>query len=177
MTPIPAHADQDRRVIGEGVVGTRWARSFRVFRYEIHGWRSGAIPDLASAIESPCVYRPTRRSPDDCSSSLSPSPRRYGNATNSTPARYGTPTRSVPGSCPAAASTSKMFARLATVALRLGRGCRGSWTRRTRGGGVVPHGEGGRMKAVMLGSSSPTSWCIVHLFGASRVLDGWTRCS
>jgi hypothetical protein len=53
MTPIPAHGDQDRGVVAEGAVGTKWARPFRVFRYEIHRWRDGFIPDVACAIESP----------------------------------------------------------------------------------------------------------------------------
>ena len=39
--------------MAEGTVGTKWARPFRVFRYEIHRWRNGVIPDLASAIGSP----------------------------------------------------------------------------------------------------------------------------
>jgi hypothetical protein len=53
MTPVPAHPDRDRGVVAEGTVGTKWARPFRVFRYEIHRWRNGVIPDLASAIGSP----------------------------------------------------------------------------------------------------------------------------
>lgn len=53
MTPVPAHGDKDRGVVAEGAVGTRWARPFRVFRYEIHRWRNGVIPDVASAVESP----------------------------------------------------------------------------------------------------------------------------
>ena len=53
MTPVPAHADPDRGVVAEGAVGTKWARPFRLFRYEIHRWRNGVIPDLAAAIGSP----------------------------------------------------------------------------------------------------------------------------
>ncbi|MEY2424308.1 MAG: hypothetical protein QOI95_4375 [Acidimicrobiaceae bacterium] len=53
MTPVPAHGEKHRGVVGEGAVGTKWARPFRVFRYEIHRWRSGVIPDVASAIGSP----------------------------------------------------------------------------------------------------------------------------
>ncbi|MDQ1397693.1 MAG: hypothetical protein QOG64_2952 [Acidimicrobiaceae bacterium] len=53
MTPIPAHCDHDRGVVAQGAVGTRRARPFRMFRYEIHRWRDGVIPDVASAIESP----------------------------------------------------------------------------------------------------------------------------
>jgi hypothetical protein len=53
MTPIPAHGEHDRGVVAEGAVGTRWARPLRVFRYEIHRWRGGAITDVASAVEGP----------------------------------------------------------------------------------------------------------------------------
>jgi hypothetical protein len=53
MTPIPARGGHDRGVVAEGAVGTRWARPFRVFRYEIHRWRNGVIPDLASAVGGP----------------------------------------------------------------------------------------------------------------------------
>jgi hypothetical protein len=53
MTPVPAHPDRDRGVVAEGAVGTKWARPFRVFRYEIHRWRNGVIPDLACAIGGP----------------------------------------------------------------------------------------------------------------------------
>jgi hypothetical protein len=53
MTPVPAHPDRDRGVVAEGTVGTKWARPFRVFHYEIHRWRNGVIPDLTSAIGSP----------------------------------------------------------------------------------------------------------------------------
>jgi hypothetical protein len=53
MTPVSAHPDRDRGVVAGGAVGTRWARPFRVFRYEIHRWRNGTIPDLAAAVASP----------------------------------------------------------------------------------------------------------------------------
>jgi hypothetical protein len=53
MTPIPAHGGQDRGVVAEGAVGSRWARPLRVFRYEIRRWRGGEIPDVRCAIESP----------------------------------------------------------------------------------------------------------------------------
>jgi hypothetical protein len=55
MTPIPATDKQDRGVVAEGAVGTRWARPFRVFRYEIHRWRGGVISDLASAVGRPML--------------------------------------------------------------------------------------------------------------------------
>jgi hypothetical protein len=54
MTPIPGSGGpEDRGVVAEGTVGTRWLRPFRVFRYEIHRWRDGVIPDISSAVASP----------------------------------------------------------------------------------------------------------------------------
>ena len=42
-----------RGVVGEGAVGSRWARSLRIFRYEIRRWRNGVIPDVDEAVDSP----------------------------------------------------------------------------------------------------------------------------
>lgn len=54
MTPITdGRGPQDRGVVSEGAVGVRWARRLRVFRYEIHRWRGGVIPDIAQAVASP----------------------------------------------------------------------------------------------------------------------------
>src|SRR4051794_39779542 len=53
MTPVPAHRNLDRGVVAEGAVGTRWARPLRIFRYEVHRWRNGIIPDVAFAVKSP----------------------------------------------------------------------------------------------------------------------------
>ena len=53
MTPIPTHDYQDRGVVAEGVVGTKWACRFRVFRYEVHRWQSGVISDVQCAVDSP----------------------------------------------------------------------------------------------------------------------------
>jgi hypothetical protein len=54
MAPIPDDfGPQQRGVVGEGPVGTRWARRFRVFRYEIRRWRDGEIPDIRYAVASP----------------------------------------------------------------------------------------------------------------------------
>jgi hypothetical protein len=53
MTPIPGPRGHERGVVAEGVVGTKWARRFRIFRYEIRRWRNGVIPDESSAISSP----------------------------------------------------------------------------------------------------------------------------
>jgi hypothetical protein len=50
MTPVPRGSGIDRGVVGGGAVGSRWLRPFRIFRYELHRWRSGVIPDLGFAI-------------------------------------------------------------------------------------------------------------------------------
>jgi hypothetical protein len=42
-----------RGVVAEGAVGSRRARSLRIFRYEIRRWRGGVIPDLDEAVDSP----------------------------------------------------------------------------------------------------------------------------
>jgi hypothetical protein len=54
MAPIPdALGPRSRGVVAEGCVGTRWARRFRRFRYEIRRWPEGVIPDLSYAVASP----------------------------------------------------------------------------------------------------------------------------
>ena len=53
MAPIPDKHGDRRGVVAEGPVGSRWARSLRVFRYEIRRWRDGVIPDIGEAVESP----------------------------------------------------------------------------------------------------------------------------
>jgi hypothetical protein len=42
-----------RGVVAEGAVGSRWAGSLRLFRYEIRRWRGGVIPDVDEAVDSP----------------------------------------------------------------------------------------------------------------------------
>jgi hypothetical protein len=44
---------KDRVPVAEGAVGSRWVRRLRIFRYEVHCWRDGVIPDIAEAVESP----------------------------------------------------------------------------------------------------------------------------
>ena len=51
--PIRDDRGRERGVVGEGPVGTRWAGSFRLFRYEIRRWREGLIPDATEAVSSP----------------------------------------------------------------------------------------------------------------------------
>jgi hypothetical protein len=54
MAPIPrGDHREDRGVVGEGPVGSRWLRRSRIFRYEIRRWRDGGIPDLCFAVASP----------------------------------------------------------------------------------------------------------------------------
>jgi len=40
-------------VVAEGAVGSRWARSLRIFRYENRRWQDGVIPDVGEAVGSP----------------------------------------------------------------------------------------------------------------------------
>jgi hypothetical protein len=51
--PIPDKRGPERGVVAEGPVGSRWARRFWLFRYEIRRWRGGSIPDAHEAIGSP----------------------------------------------------------------------------------------------------------------------------
>lgn len=51
--PIRDDRGRERGVVVEGPVGTRWAGSFRLFRYEIRRWRGGLIPDATEAVASP----------------------------------------------------------------------------------------------------------------------------
>jgi hypothetical protein len=53
MAPIPDGDGAARGVVAEGPVGSRWARSLRLFRYEVRRWRDGVIPDLDEAVDSP----------------------------------------------------------------------------------------------------------------------------
>ena len=50
----PARSDGPLHgVVAEGPVGSRWAGSLRLFRYEIRRWRNGVIPDVDEAVDSP----------------------------------------------------------------------------------------------------------------------------
>lgn len=54
MTPVWAAAGgAGRGVLATGAVGARWAGRSRWFRYEVHSWRGGVIPDVAEAVASP----------------------------------------------------------------------------------------------------------------------------
>jgi len=43
----------ERGVVSEGPVGARVLGRSRLFRYEVHCWRGGSIPDLAAAVNGP----------------------------------------------------------------------------------------------------------------------------
>lgn len=53
LTPVPDDAGATRGVVAEGPVGMRWLGRWRLFRYELRCWPSGAIPDRAHAVDSP----------------------------------------------------------------------------------------------------------------------------
>ena len=53
QAPIPDGNGAARGVVAEGPVGSRWAASLRIFRYEVRQWRDGAIPDITEAVDSP----------------------------------------------------------------------------------------------------------------------------
>jgi hypothetical protein len=53
MAPVRDGSGAMRGVVAEGPVGSRWARSLRMFRYENRRWRDGVIPDVNEAVDSP----------------------------------------------------------------------------------------------------------------------------
>ncbi|MDX6441242.1 MAG: hypothetical protein QOE43_971 [Gaiellaceae bacterium] len=53
QAPIRDRNGADRGVVAEGAVGSRLARRFRIFRYEVRRWPDGVIPDAAEAVASP----------------------------------------------------------------------------------------------------------------------------
>jgi hypothetical protein len=53
QTPIADARSDQRGVVAEGAVGSRWAGRLRIFRYEVRRWRDGVIPDLSEAVDSP----------------------------------------------------------------------------------------------------------------------------
>jgi hypothetical protein len=53
QAPVPDSNGDQRGVVAEGAVGTRWARRLRIFRYEVRRWYDGVIPDVSEAVESP----------------------------------------------------------------------------------------------------------------------------
>jgi hypothetical protein len=53
QAPAGRREASERGVVSEGAVGSRWAKRFRIFRYELRCWPDGVIPDVAEAVESP----------------------------------------------------------------------------------------------------------------------------
>ena len=53
QAPIQDGNGEQRGVVAEGAVGSRWAGCLRIFRYEVRRWRGGVIPDVGEAVESP----------------------------------------------------------------------------------------------------------------------------
>jgi hypothetical protein len=53
QAPVHDWSGEQRGVVAEGAVGSRWAGRFRIFRYEIRFWSGGHIPDVAEAVDSP----------------------------------------------------------------------------------------------------------------------------
>jgi hypothetical protein len=53
QAPVHDWSGEQRGVVAEGAVGSRWAGRFRIFRYEIRLWLNGHIPDVSEAVASP----------------------------------------------------------------------------------------------------------------------------
>lgn len=53
QAPVRDDNGQERGVVAEGAVGSRWAGRFRILRYEVRRWGWGVIPDVDEAVESP----------------------------------------------------------------------------------------------------------------------------
>jgi hypothetical protein len=53
QAPVRDARGEERGVVAEGPVGTRWAGRLRLFRYEIRRWRDGRIPDIDEAVDGP----------------------------------------------------------------------------------------------------------------------------
>jgi len=43
-----------RATVAESPAGSRWARRWRIFRYEIQRWQDSVILDADEAVERPC---------------------------------------------------------------------------------------------------------------------------
>jgi hypothetical protein len=53
QAPVHDLRGDQRGVVAEGPVGSRWAGRLRIFRYEIRLWPGGSIPDVREAVDSP----------------------------------------------------------------------------------------------------------------------------
>ena len=61
MAPVWSNTAPDQAVACEGTVGLPSLRFSRFFRYEVHCWRDGVIPDRAEAVASPRRLSTDRR--------------------------------------------------------------------------------------------------------------------
>jgi len=119
MTPIPDLRGRERGVVA-GTVGTKWARPFRVFRYEIRRCVTGQYPTSCPPSRARFVSRTTLLSRNGSSITFRSYLPRSGDATNCTPARCGTPTRLPLGSWRPPESTPTRSILRQTVALQVG---------------------------------------------------------
>ena len=53
QAPVRNANGQERGVVAEGLVASRWAGRWRIFRYEVRRWHDGSIPDIDEAVDSP----------------------------------------------------------------------------------------------------------------------------
>jgi hypothetical protein len=53
VAPVRDRNGEDRGVVAEGAVGSRWAGRLPIFRYEVRRWCGGVIPDVNEAVDSP----------------------------------------------------------------------------------------------------------------------------
>ena len=53
MAPVWDNPAPETAVVCEGAVGLPWLGSSRLFRYEVHRWLDGVIPDRTEAVASP----------------------------------------------------------------------------------------------------------------------------
>ncbi len=119
MTPVPDRRGYQRGVVAEGAVGSAWLGKLRVFRYEIHCWRNGVIPDAEQATATTAL----QLTPADAQRLLDlvpMCPRPCGAETISPPARCGTRTPSPRGSCVEAASIPTSLRHPTAAALPAG---------------------------------------------------------
>jgi len=93
QAPVHDWSGQERGVVAEGAVGSRWAGRFRIFRYEIRLWRGGHIPDVAEAVESPRRLASDEAHARRVLARSRTSRRQSGGGTNSESVRCGTRTR------------------------------------------------------------------------------------
>jgi hypothetical protein len=83
LAPSPNADEASRGVVATGAVGSRWAGSLRLFRYEIRCWRGGSIPDSARPSADPAGSPAILESRAGCFKQPRPFPHPPGDATSS----------------------------------------------------------------------------------------------